>query len=519
MPQLVPTCVLVILFLHTFGCTSSFAAQDGDSVANTTLTLMVTFHDSCNSSESTQQALRRSLSVSLQRGSRGGSLKASGTDNATVSMQVVSTKIASYEAYATTQFSVSFPGENEGVDGGLGVPSRCLVSDETLNRVGVDIIKLTDCPLLGSGELKLAFEQDPCVDSVEFDQTVKIIDEQEHFLGNTDAYHLDAAAGDDGGRRDRSRPLEEPYWRTIAGFDEAYPLAECLRSEVVAVIDTGVAYNHPLLRKNMWKNPGEIPGNGVDDDDNGFVDDAYGFNFVDNDGDISDDNGHGTHCAGIIGGLKDSETGAQGVCGTTSIAGLKFMGGNGSGVTSDAVKAVNYCIQMGIRISNNSWGGPGKTAALEKAVRKSNEAGHIFIAAAGNAGQNIDRSPSYPASYASPNIVAVAATDSSDSMASFSNIGARTVHVAAPGVAVLSTYPPDGFKKLSGTSMASPVVAGLAALLVSLPFHDHLQIKTAIMEGVDKVPACQGKVISGGRVNAANSIVWLAEQLGLQKLR
>lgn len=411
-----------------------------------------------------------------------------------VAMQVVATRIASYEAYETTQFDVSLPPEEESAGAGLAVPSRCVVSDETLNRVGVDIIKLTDCPLLQGGELKLAFEQDPCVTSVEFDQLVKIIDEQDEFLGRTDAHQLpNVTAAEDEGSGGPGRPLEEPYWRTIAGFDDAYPLAECLSSEVVAVIDTGVAYNHPLLRKNIWRNPGEIPGNGIDDDDNGFVDDAYGFNFVDNDGDISDDNGHGTHCAGIIGGLKDSETGAQGVCGTTSIAGLKFMGGNGSGATSDAVKAVNYCIHMGIRISNNSWGGPGRTDALEKAVRKSNQAGHIFIAAAGNAGQNIDRSPSYPASYSSPNIVAVAATDSADNMASFSNTGGRTVHVAAPGVAVLSTYPPDGFKKLSGTSMASPVVAGLAALLVSLPFENHLQIKKAIIEGVDKVPACRGK--------------------------
>ncbi|KEP63790.1 UNVERIFIED_CONTAM: subtilisin SUB9 [Hammondia hammondi] len=437
-------------------------------------------------------------------------------------MPVTATTIASYEAYTRKKFSVNLPAVVRGREAGEPserLPSRCVMSDETLHRVGIDIIKLTECPSVQGGDLKLVFERDPCVASVEFDQVVTIVGGETDlsFGRSTVVGATQLNFSPDVTPRDRVSPKEQPYWREIARFDAAYNLAECLRSETVAVIDTGIAYNHPSLRRNIWKNPGEIAGNGVDDDNNGFVDDVYGFNFISNDGDMSDDNGHGTHCAGLIGGLKDSASGAQGVCGATTIAGLKFMGGNGSGATSDAVKALNYCIQMGIRISNNSWGGPARTDALERAIRKSHEAGHIFVCAAGNSGQNIDRSPSYPASYTSPNIVAVAATDASDEMAAFSNIGVRSVHVAAPGVSILSTYPPDTFKLLSGTSMASPIVAGLAALLVSLPFEDHMEIKQAIIEGVDRLPSTRGRVISGGRIDAYRSIMWLATRLGMQR--
>ncbi|CBZ53355.1 putative subtilase family serine protease [Neospora caninum Liverpool] len=486
-------------------------------------TLMITFHEDCDAEEVKQRALQNSLHVKLSRLSQSMDLSGQGrARDFDEPLPVTTTIVASYEAYTKKQFSVNLPSFVRGRESGAPLgrpPSRCVLSDETLHRVGIDIIKLTDCPAVEGGELKLVFERDPCVASVEFDQVVRIIgDSRDLSLGRSTTVGVPQPSSDpDATKRGRNSPNEQPYWRTIAGFEEAYDLAECLPSETVAVIDTGIAFNHPSLRKNIWKNPGEIAGNGVDDDGNGFIDDVYGFNFIDNDGDMSDDNGHGTHCAGIIGGLKDNESGAQGVCGTTTIAGLKFMGANGSGATSDAVKAINYCIQMGIRISNNSWGGPGRTDALETAILKSHKAGHIFVTAAGNAGQNNDRSPSYPASYNSPNIVAVAATDSSDEMASFSNTGARSVHVAAPGVAILSTYPPDGFKHLSGTSMASPIVAGLAALLVSLPFESHLDIKQAIMEGVDKIPATRGRVISGGRINAERSILWLAEKLGLQR--
>ncbi|PFH38679.1 subtilisin SUB9 [Besnoitia besnoiti] len=498
--------------------------EDGGIEPDHFRTLMVTFHEDCDPEEAKRRALQSSLQEkfsALPQAAPGlGAHTGSSESPATVS--VTAAGVASYEAYTTKQFTADFSHmatSAESEEASQLPPSRCVVTDETLHRVGVDIINLTDCPSVEGGELKLAFERDPCVSSVEFDQLVHIVDGEHDppFLGSNSGHIVQPTSEPDAPKRDRKKLAEEPYWLEIAGFDEASDLAECLRSEVVAVIDTGVAYNHPSLRRNMWKNPGEIPGNDIDDDNNGFVDDVYGFNFIDNNGDMSDDNGHGTHCAGIIAGLKNTDTGARGVCGTTSVAGLKFMGSSGSGATSDAVKAINYCIQMGIRISNNSWGGPGRTDALEKAIVKSHEAGHICVVAAGNAGQNIDRSPSYPASYSSSNIVAVAATDSSDSMASFSNTGARSVHVAAPGVAILSTYPPDSFKELSGTSMASPVVAGLAALLVSLPFEDHLQVKEAIMEGVDKIPATRGRVKSGGRINAAQSILWLANALGMQR--
>lgn len=220
-------------------------------------------------------------------------------------------------------------------------------------------------------------------------------------------------------------------------------------SVVVAVIDTGVDYLHEDLKANMWKNPHEVAGNGIDDDHNGYIDDVYGINSVDDNGDpmdiIAEHGGHGTHVAGTIAAVGDNGKGVVGVSWKSKIMALRFLGKNG-GASSDAVQCLEYVLaqkKAGVNIvaTNNSWGGPGASEATKDAIKATNDAGIIFIAAAGNENNDNDNEPSYPASYDLPGIVAVAATDQDDSLASFSNYGATSVDMSAPGVNILSTTP------------------------------------------------------------------------------
>ncbi|MFO0416898.1 MAG: S8 family peptidase, partial [Pseudomonadota bacterium] len=244
----------------------------------------------------------------------------------------------------------------------------------------------------------------------------------------------------------------------------------------VAVIDTGVDYTHPDLAANIWINPGEVAGNGVDDDGNGYIDDLHGINALQdavNKGDPMDDNRHGTHVAGTIGAVGDNGVGISGIAKQVKIMPIKFMDAGGSGRLSDAITAIDYMVTMktnygvNIAVSNNSWGGGGYSQALEAAIQRAQAAGIVFVAAAGNDAADIDLFPSYPASYEVGNVVAVAAIDRDQNLASFSNYGGNTVDVAAPGVAILSTLPGGAYGLLSGTSMAAPHVAGVLALLFS----------------------------------------------------
>ena len=211
---------------------------------------------------------------------------------------------------------------------------------------------------------------------------------------------------------------------------EAWDLTTGSASVVVGIIDTGVDYNHPDLAANIWTNPGEIAANGVDDDGNGFVDDIHGYDFVNNDGDPIDDDEHGTHVAGTIGGVGNNGSGVVGVNWTSSIMGLKFLDAGGSGSTANAIRAVNYATLMrqqygvNVRVTNNSWGGGGFSQALRDAINAGANAGILFVAAAGNDESNNDTTPSYPASYDIPSILSVAATDHGDVLARFSNYGA-----------------------------------------------------------------------------------------------
>jgi subtilisin family serine protease len=288
---------------------------------------------------------------------------------------------------------------------------------------------------------------------------------------------------------------------------EAWDLTTGSGSTIVAVIDTGVDYRHPDLAGNIWVNAGEIPGDQVDNDGNGFVDDVHGYDFINEDSEPLDDHGHGTHVAGTIGATGNNGAGVTGINWDVQIMALKFLGANGSGSTSDAIRALNYAVQMGAQISNNSYGDSQFSQAFRDALEDARQANHIFVAAAGNNGSNNDASPFYPAAYNAANLISVAATDHNDRLASFSNYGLTTVDLAAPGVNILSTTPNSSYGNNSGTSMAAPHVAGVVGLVRSLhPSWSYPQVIDQVLHSVDFIPALASRTVTGGRLNAARAV-------------
>ncbi|MBB5040468.1 Ig-like domain-containing protein [Prosthecobacter dejongeii] len=283
---------------------------------------------------------------------------------------------------------------------------------------------------------------------------------------------------------------------------EAWDITTGSKDVLVAVIDTGLDRNHPDLATNVWKNPGEIPGNFVDDDGNGFVDDVYGWDFFSNDNNSMDEDGHGTHCAGTIGAVGNNRAGVVGVCWQVSLVGLRFLG-PGGGSTSDAIECVNYATALGVDLTSNSWGGGGFSSLLKQAIDDAGADQILFVAAAGNDGTDNDADAHYPANYTSENVIAVASTTASDIYSSFSNFGLTTVDVAAPGSSIYSTVPGPSFATLSGTSMATPHVSGALALAKSIaPMVSAAELKNKLLHTVDTVPALAGRTVSGGRLNA-----------------
>ena len=267
---------------------------------------------------------------------------------------------------------------------------------------------------------------------------------------------------------------------------------------IISVIDTGVLYNHPDLANNIWVNEAELNGvEGVDDDENGFVDDIHGWDFANNDNDPIDDQSHGTHCAGTIAAEGNNELGVVGVAWKARIMPIKFLSASGGGTLANAVLSIDYSTRMGAHISNNSWGGGGYSRALEESIERARDAGTLFVAAAGNSRADNDRRPAYPASYDIENIVSVAAMDNRGQLARFSNFGAKSVHIAAPGVDVLS-YTTRGLQMYSGTSMAAPHVAGVAALMKSANSQmSPVEMKAKMIETARSLPGLDGRVVSG----------------------
>ena len=335
---------------------------------------------------------------------------------------------------------------------------------------------------------------------------------------------------------------------------EAWDIQTGDGSIVIGVIDSGVDYNHPDLVANIWTNPGEdvwtdpndpSTGNGIDDDGNGKIDDWKGWNFITNTNDPMDDNGHGSHCAGIIGAEGNNSTGVCGVNWNAKILPLKFLNSSGSGTTADAIEAVLYATEIGVDILSNSWGGTQRSQALEDAIILSDSAGILFVTAAGNDGIDTDNNPHYPSTYDVPNVIAVAASDALDDRSLWggggggdsdcgscslspnygepvpfkiengqtitatpgSNYGAKTVDLAAPGSSIYSTVV-NGYGYLSGTSMAAPFVAG-ALSLIKIQYKNltHLEIKERMFNTTDYLSDFDGKTVTEGRLNLYNALL------------
>lgn len=275
----------------------------------------------------------------------------------------------------------------------------------------------------------------------------------------------------------------------------------------VAILDTGIQYNHPDIAPNLWHNPHEIQSNGKDDDKNGWVDDYYGVNLVKGKGSGVDDDGHGTHVSGIVAGRGNNGTGISGLCWSGSLMAVKFMDENGRGSTSDAIDGIGYAIHEGARIINCSFGSSKKSSALNDEVNYAKSKNTLLVVAAGNNSQNIDSKPIYPASFTQGNIVTVASTTAGGALSSFSNYGKKAVDIGAPGSNIFSTYLGSTYKTLSGTSMAAPLVSAAAAMLRAKDSDlTYTQIKDALRDHTQPLASLSGKTVSGGLLSVATAL-------------
>lgn len=305
--------------------------------------------------------------------------------------------------------------------------------------------------------------------------------------------------------------------RGLAGADisavPAWEITHGSPANVAVVVDTGIDYTHADLADNVWSAPAEFT---VDVGSGPILCDAgtHGYNAITNTCDPRDDNNHGTHVSGTIGAVGNNNLGVVGVNWVASIMGSKFLNAGGSGTTANAIKAIEFAIQVkntfgadaNVRLLSNSWGGGGFSQALLDEIGAASDNDMLFVAAAGNNNGNNDAAPFYPASYDSPNVISVAATTNVDTKSGFSNFGANTVHLGAPGSSVLSTIRNQGYAYFSGTSMATPHVSGAALLVISVCPLKTAELKSTILANVDPIDALSGITITGGRLNVANAI-------------
>jgi len=380
------------------------------------------------------------------------------------------------------------------------------VSTQTIKLTGAEIWKLSGS--LSVEKILKQYRSNPIFEYIEPDyiRTLGTISTQATFPNDPSFNQLWGLhnTGQSGGTPDAD--IDAP---------EAWDIQKGNPNLVIGVLDTGVDYNHPDLAGNIWTNPGEIAGDGIDNDGNGYVDDIRGWDFAYNDNNPSDVQGHGTHVSGTIAGKGNNGVGVTGVAWNAKIMPLKFLNDQGSGSTSNAILAINYATAKGVKLTNNSWGGGGFSQGLYNAINAAGQAGALFIAAAGNNGNNNDANPFYPASYNLANIISVAATNRNDQLVTFantggwwgSNYGLTSVDLGAPGSDIYSLAPGGGYATLSGTSMASPHVAGAAALLWSQnPTWTAQQVKNALMNTGDPLASLAGKTVSGKRLNVFKAL-------------
>ena len=285
---------------------------------------------------------------------------------------------------------------------------------------------------------------------------------------------------------------------------------------VVAISDTGIDGVHEDLAGQLWVNPGEIPDNGIDDDSNGYVDDIQGWDFVGKDNLPADENRHGTHVAGIVAAGSDNGIGVAGVSWRTRLMAVRFLDENGSGTTEGGIDTLVYAAKNGAQIINASWGGGGKSDALSDAIDFAWNRGAILVAAAGNDSSNSDSTAHYPSAYPNPGVVSVASSSADGVLSSFSNFGRISVDVVAPGSSVLSTLPGDAYGRLSGTSMAAPMVSGVAALMLGYaPALSALDLRNALFNAAILRSTYEGKISTSGDMDASRALAQL-DQTSLQ---
>lgn len=426
---------------------------------------------------------------------------------------------AACESFETTD-DISGAGAEVGATSGAFTPGRLLVQfeegvtlaeqDEVFRSEGAELdrrfahVGIVAINLPDGADVLAAAQEWSQMDGVVFAEPDYLISGTQLFPNDPRfpeqwGYHN---TGQTGGTVDADIDAPEA-WRVTTGDPNV----------IVAVLDTGVDYNHPDLNANIWQNPGEIAGDGLDNDQNGIVDDVFGYDALNNDGDPIDDHGHGTHVAGTVAAVGNNGVGVTGVAWNAQILPVKILDNMNAGTTVAAIAGLDYVTMMksqfgvNIVVSNNSWGGTAFSQALLVAVDASINAGTLFVAAAGNGGadgisDDNDAVPFYPASYDLSEIVSVAATDDDDQLAGFSNFGIDSVDIAAPGVGILSTTMGGTYGLNQGTSMASPHVAGAAALLFSAdPAASPQQVKNAMLTSVDPLANLEGVILTGGRLN------------------
>ncbi len=392
-------------------------------------------------------------------------------------------------------------------------------------RAGAKALERVRAATPGKGRLELASlpsgrSVENAIRALESDASVEFAEPNwvyTHGATSTDPYYADGSLW--GMYGDASSPANQ-YGSQAA---EAWAAGKTgSKSVYVGVIDEGIQYTHPDLDAQVWTNPFD-PADGRDNDGNGYTDDVRGWDFANNDNTIYDGgrsgnaDDHGTHVSGTIGAEANNGTGVVGVNWSITLISGKFLGRNG-GTTANAIKAVDYFTDLkkrhGLNIvaTNNSWGGGGYSQGLYDAIERANGANILFIAAAGNGGQdgvgdNNDTTPHYPSSYANTNIIAVAAINSTGGITSWSNYGATSVDLGAPGAGIWSTTALNKYESYSGTSMATPHVTGAAALYASAhPGATAAQIRDAILNSTIPTASLTGKTVTGGRLDAHGAL-------------